>query len=319
MTAIPSKGWDSYHSAFKAVGERRSTTTIPEAAFLQKLGLVSSDDPTQLTTEGEAYFAAAFIRQEEAAAMHILRTLLMRMPPVIAIAQMLDGVATASRSSVEVVLRNQGFGAELKDRDVGFLVALLARAGVIRYNKGSGAVEVLVHIAAEETVPPSAFISPAAPFGNRIWLRRILEEGHGHLRWLDKHFTSPALEVLWEAVDGHRVSEVSILSLYMEDYHSGRKVRRDYGNLKAELANRGVSLEWRVIDSKLVRDTHDRWVLTDSSARNIPNVNAIFSGQHSELNVSSQRDELASLFDGYWAVAVDIELVWEEQRRGATG
>jgi hypothetical protein len=138
----------------------------------------------------------------------------------------------------------------------------------------------------------------------------VLAEGEGSLSWLDKHFTTAALEALWEAVDGNRVSNVRILSLFMEDYHSGRKVKRDFGHLRTELANRGVTLEWRVIDSTLIRDTHDRWIVSDTSARNIPNVNAIFSGQHSELNASHQREELKTLFDGYWDKAVDIEEVW---------
>ncbi|MEV7826394.1 hypothetical protein [Microbacterium enclense] len=193
---------------------------------------------------------------------------------------------------------------------MGFFVALLGRAGIIRYTKATGAVEVLVHPARAEATPPSVFISPSTPFGNRVWLRRVLEEARGDLRWLDKHFTSSAFEPLWEAVDGNNVSRVRILSLYLADAHAGRKVKRDYDDLKTEFAARGVVLEWKVIDSRLIRDTHDRWVIGDATARNIPNVNAIFSGQHSELNQSHQNDELARLFEGYWAQAKPIEDAW---------
>lgn len=90
-------------------------------------------------------------------------------------------------------------------------------------------------------------------------------------------------------------------------------MKRDYGNLVAEFKSRGIDFEWRVIDSTLIRDTHDRWVITDTSARNIPNVNAIFSGQHSELNRSEQRDELQELFDNYWDEATEIRSLWGEQ------
>jgi len=226
------------------------------------------------------------------------------------VAQLLDGVAGRTRSSVETVLRSQGYGDGLKDRDIGFFVALLARVGIIRYAKSTGAVEVLVHPARAEEPPSSVFISPSTPFGNRVWLRRVLEEATGELRWLDKHFTSSAFESLWEAVDGHRVKKVRILSIYIADLHGNKKVKRDFTNLRTELAARGVEVEWRVIDSTLVRDTHDRWVIGDSTARNIPNVNAIFSGQHSELNQSTQYKALGKVFDGYWQQAHDIELEW---------
>jgi hypothetical protein len=69
-------------------------------------------------------------------------------------------------------------------------------------------------------------------------------------------------------------------------------------------------VEWRVIDSTKIRDTHDRWIIGDESARNVPNVNAIISGQHSELNLSSQRDEISQLFEAYWAESNPIDNLW---------
>jgi hypothetical protein len=60
-----------------------------------------------------------------------------------------------------------------------------------------------------------------------------------------------------------------------------------------------MQLDWRVIVSTASRNTHDRWVIGDESARFVSNANAIVSGQHSELNLSSQREELARLFDAY--------------------
>ena len=313
MSVIPSKGWGSYDDVLKAVGERRTSVSPEDVAFLRGVGLVESEHPVVLNEMGRAYFEARFIRLDEDAATRALQVALLKLPPVIAVAQLLDGVAGASRASVETALRSQGFGEGLTDRRVGFFVALLARAGVIRYAKNTGGVEVLVHLSAQQEPPPSVFISPNTPFGNRVWLRRVLEEGRGTLRWLDKHFTTAAFEVLWEAIDGNKVTDVQVLSLYLDDYHSGRRVKRDYANLAAEFKTRGVDFEWRVINSKLMRDTHDRWVITDTSARNIPNVNAIFSGQHSELNRSDQRDELEKLFHIYWSQATEIASIWGSQ------
>lgn len=310
MAAIPSKGWASYEAAIKTIGERRQATVVTEIPFLREIAFVEQAEPVQLSSTGQKYFDAKYIRLDENSATNILARALLRLPPVLAVAQLLDGVAGASRASIETVLRSQGFGNGLKDRNIGSFVSLLAQANILRYSKNTGEVKILVHVAESEDPPPSVFISPTTPFGNRAWLRRILREGEGSLSWLDKHFTTAALEVLWEAIDGNRTSNVRIISLYLDDYHSGRKVKRDYRDLVTEFKNRSVNLEWRTIDSKLIRDTHDRWIISDTSARNIPNVNAIFSGQHSELNRSDQREELIRVFDGYWGQAIDIEAAW---------
>lgn len=310
---MPSKGWSSYDSTLRSIGERRPDGVNGDLPFLCELGLVTDQSPPRLTESGSRYFEEKFIRRDDEKATAILEQRLLAYPPSIAVAQLLDGVAGANRASVELVLRSQGFGDDLTDRKVGFLVALMDRAGILRYSKRTGAVEILVHVSNSPEPPPSVFVSPKTPFGNRVWIRRVLEECEGRLSWLDKHFTSAAFEVIWEAVDANRVSEVRVMSLYLEDYHSGRKVRRDFTNLVMEFKNRGISLEWRVIDSRLIRDTHDRWIISDTTARNVPNVNAIFSGQHSEMNKSDQREHLTNLFDEYWDQSVDISKIWGNQ------
>lgn len=308
-TEIPTKGWASYEAAIKAVGENRGGEFEVDYPFLIALGFMDPSVP-RLSADGRAYFTATFVRSDVVESQRVLQAAVLGLGPVAAAVQLLDGVSGATRASAETVLRSQGFGDGLRDRHLGFLMTLMDRAQVVNYTKSTGAVRVLVHPAREDSVPASVFISPGTPFANRIWLRRILTEGTGNLSWLDKHFTSAAFESIWEAADGERIGTVRILSLYMSDAHGGRKVKRDFGNLQTELTNRGVDLQWRVIDSSLIRDTHDRWIISDDTARNVPNVNAIFSGQHSELNVSGQRDELLGLFNGYWEAAQPVQEVW---------
>jgi hypothetical protein len=217
---------------------------------------------------------------------------------------MLAGVGGADRERAETVLRSQGFGEGLSSRKVGSLLMLLNFAGLIRYSKP--AIEVLRSPSKTERLPPSVFVAPDRLFGNRVWLRRTLEECEGYIRWFDKHFTPAGLEIIWEAVDGERVSLVRILSLAMPD-NTSKPTRKRYQALVRELAAKGVEFEWRVIDSRQVRDTHDRWLIGADSARNVPNLNAILSGQHSELNESGQHDELLKLFEGYWDLGTPLD------------
>ncbi len=307
---IPSKGWASYDAALKAIGERRGDEHADDRAFLASIGFVEPSGPPELTGKGQEYFQVRFIREDLPEANRRLQRAVLSLAPVAAVAQLLDGVSGATRATVETVLRSQGFGDGLRDRNLGFLLALMDRTRIVKYSKSDGSVRVLVHPAREDAVPASVFISPRTPYGNRVWLRRVLAEGTGNIAWLDKHFTSAAFEPLWEAIDGNSVSSVRLLSLFLADAHAGRKVKRDFRNLQTEFAARGVDLQWRVIDSQLIKDTHDRWIISDDAARNIPNVNAIMSGQHSELNLSSQRAVLAGLFDGYWSDAQPIEGAW---------
>jgi hypothetical protein len=106
----------------------------------------------------------------------------------------------------------------------------------------------------------------------------------------------------WEVADGNKISEVRIISLKLND-HEGKRVSRDYRDLRREFVSRSVDLEWRTIDSAMIRDTHDRWIIGNSEAWNVPNVGAIYSGQHSEINESEHAADLQKIFDGYWKLS----------------
>jgi hypothetical protein len=183
---------------------------------------------------------------------------------------------------------------------------LLRTAEVIEYSKTTGAVRVLVEPLTKRPAPTGVFVSPQTPYGNKVWLRRILEECDESILWLDKHFIATALEPLWEAADASRLKNVKILSLRLRDHEASRPLRH-YRDLVHELSGRGIKLEWRTIESGAIKDTHDRWIIGGSIAWNIPNVNAIYSGQHSEMHATNNRDALALLFDGYWSLSVPFD------------
>jgi hypothetical protein len=305
---LPDRGWQSYEDALRRVGERRAAARgdEPLRAFLAAIGLLRADRAC-LSQRGQAYFNARFITGDGAAADAVLHECVMDDPPATAVTQLLAGVPGADRARVETVLRSQGFGG-VTDRAVGSLLKLMDRAGLVEYNSRTSSVRVLDSpiTAVADAVPTSVYVSPATPFGNKVWLRRVLAECAGSIDWLDKHFMPVAFEPLWEAVDGARVSGVRILSLRLTD-HDGKRTLRQYRDLRGELAGRSVDLSWRTIDSTKIRDTHDRWVIGANTARNVPNVNAIYTGQHSEMHASPQRQELSRLYEGYWADAVPFD------------
>lgn len=297
QTILPSKSWATYEKSIRSHGEKRSTADAENDEFLCSLGFLETDG--RLAAAGQSYFTARFIRNDSDLARDIFQKCLVDYPPAGAILQSLRGVKGANRVIAETVLRSQGFEEGLTDRQIGALLMLMNAAGLITYQKRRGEITVDVDPALQSELPVNLFVAPTTPFANRVWLRRILSECERFIYWLDKHFLPVAFEAVWEAVNGNRIDEMRILSLRLPD-NSGRRGLRDYRNLRDELYNRGVNLEWRTLESQDFRDTHDRWIIAANTARNVPNVGAIYSGQHSELHVTDRREELKCLFEQYW-------------------
>ncbi len=294
---LPSKGWAAYEAGLRAIGERRQ---VDEAVldFLDSLELVEG---SELTGFGRQYFHLRFIEEDRGGADEILRhQLLTACPEAAAICQLLANKPTkATRAVAETVLRSQGHGNGLTDRKLGALLVLMSRAGIIDYAKSQGSFWVLAKPLEEPNLPTSIFISPGTPTSNRIWIRRILGECDAYIFWLDKHFLPEGLDLIGEAADGARVDSVQILSLGLDEVRT-RKAKRAYRDLVRELSGRDIELEWRLIDSRQVRDTHDRWIITSGRSWNVPNVNAILSGQRSEISASGSTTELKAVFEEIW-------------------
>lgn len=298
---LPNRGWTTYETGLRAIGERRSSEQeIVE--FLHSLGLVSGGTP-ELTNAGRTFFHRQFIEDDAAAATAVLRhQLLGACPEAAAICQLLANRPKVARDVAETVLRSQGYGNGLTDRKLGALLALLSRAEIIEYAKREGTFRVLAKPMDEPKLPDSIYISPDTPASNRIWLRRILGECNDFIFWLDKHFLPEGLDFVVEGADGARLKTVRVLSLALDENKS-RKARRGYRDVARELSGRGIDFEWRFVNSKDIRDTHDRWIVTSGRSWNVPNLNAILSGQRSEMSVSGNTTELEAMFQTVWKKA----------------
>ncbi len=316
MTTLPSKSWKAYSEVVKKLGEQRSDATQADLAFLGEIGFVDftqgtfiGDTVASLSEAGLEYFNLHFIQGDDVLANKVLRRGLLTYKPVAALCQMLEGVKLARKATAESILRSQGFGHNLTERNLGTLLTIMDVAGIIGYTKSE--INLYEHTASKQEIPQSVFISPDTPYANRTWLRRILSECEGYIYWLDKHFLATGLEPLWEAVDGNRVREVRILSLKLEN-NSGRTPLRAYRDLRKELAKKDVHLEWRFIDSSKVKKTHDRWIIGKDYVRNVPDVGTILSGKHSEMNLGSDPKTIKAVFELYWSDAVEVAPVVNE-------
>lgn len=300
---LPTKSWPSYVGALRAVGERRFGGDAEEIGFLRNLRFVHPAE-VALSDTGRAYFDASFIVGDPDRATALLRDAVSNLPEASLILQLLYGVAGADKSRADSVLRSRQHGDGLTDRKLSTLLVLMETADLIDYEPRGGKIHVL-RAPTDRPTRDHVFVSNETPYGNRIWLRRVLETCDGFIYWLDKHFLPAALESIWEAADGERIGSIRVLSLKLADNDTPNS-RRDYRNLKAELAKRGIDFEWRWIDSTLIRDTHDRWIIGKAQAWNVPNVNALLSGQNSEMLKTPRFAELRKVFEGYWVQATEV-------------
>ncbi len=304
---LPQNSWAILEQLIRRLGEGRGKQTKArenDVHFLEQIGFVDTPDELRLTQRGREYFDHRFVRNEGEAAREVLALSLLDFKPVQLIVQLLWGVRNVSKDNVEALLRSRNITQGVSPRAVGTFLGLLESAGVVSYNRRLRQITVLVE-PSKKGIPANVFISPETPFSNIMWLRRILGECTNHIFWLDKHFYKIGLDHIWETADGTRIQEIRILSLELKD-NLTKAAREEYERLCKELSRKGISLEWRIIDSSKIRDTHDRWIIAANGAWNVPNVNAIHSGQRSELNRSTNRDEVETAFLGYWNQASPI-------------
>jgi hypothetical protein len=304
---LPQRAWNAYEKIIKAIAEgEESDASTDDFDFLRSIHFIDSTLDKGLTELGAAYFDSKFIRSELDGANNELRKGLLQFPPCEALLQLLSGVKTPKKNNALSILKSRGFWFYTDESPLTSLLLMMNSVGLISYSKRFKTIEILYNPTSKNTeVPPSIFIDPTRPYGNKTWLKRVLLSCKNHIYWLDKHFTAAGLEFLWETADANKIKNIKILSLGL-DVHVTPKVIKDYKDLKKEFANKGISLEWLRINSSLIRDTHDRWILGDKMAWNLPDVNTIMSGSRSEINKSSSHEEMKVAFLDYLKQAKEI-------------
>lgn len=305
---LPQNNWKKILPFIKIAGESRSIVDWDlkdEYKFLEDLGVFNSIEYGELSNEGKAIFESLYIRQD-GEEINIIRQLLLLFPPTIAIQQYLWGSANITVEQVLTVLKTTGFWSYDSREPLTHFLDFLNYAKIINYNKKTRALKILISPDVP-IVPKNIFIDPARPFSNILWIKRVLSECKKSIFWLDKHFQKEALEWLWAVADASKIHEIRILSLDMGDKNLGNDARKYYKRFKQEMDNKGITVTWAVIDSLLIRDDHDRWIIDGKDyLRNIPNVNAISSGQRSEMNYSNNYDEALHAFNDYWSKGVEV-------------
>ena len=85
------------------------------------------------------------------------------------------------------------------------------------------------------------------------------------------------------------------------------RFRNDFSRFASELDVLGKSTSLRVIvDKEILRDIHDRWIVTKDACWNVPSVDTILIGQYAEIKDTEYRPP----FDEWWNSALDLLDDW---------
>ena len=300
---LPQKPWKVLEGYVRSIGENEKPDSVADdEKFFRGIGLLNSFG--KLTEKGRSYFEEKFIKGNHSEAKRVLGFCLLDYPPVEAITQYLWGVKAATAESVLTILKANGFWYYSGTAPLTHLLELLNEVRIIRYDRRNKKIVVLKN-PGSQSPPRNIFIDSSKPYSNVVWIKRVLSECDEFIYWIDKHFQKEALEWIWEVADASRMKEIKIMSLDTGE-NLNKKAKDEYRRLKKELSLKRIDLTWYTIDSREIRDMHDRWILGKDYARNVPNVNAILSGQRAELSRSDNFDEIFKAFKEYLQKASPI-------------
>ena len=310
-TLIPATNRSRLLTTIQAIGENE---TLPdskseELSFLVRLGMCRAvtESRFELSSIGEEFYKQLFLLRDLQSAKKIFRDLLLNQPIVATMQRYFWKLGPVSKPQLVSLLKFSDKSGFIEFRYLTHWLDILNYAGIISYDRKGGAFRVLLE-PTDPQIPDSILISPERPYTNVLLVKKVMRECKGFLYWFDKHFQKVGLEWLLEIADPEQVREIKILSLDMGNKNLGKEAKRDYRRLKKELENKGIALAWSVIDSKEVKNIHDRWIIGGNGyLRNVPDANSISSGHRSELIKSENYEEVLTAFNNYWQISQEVK------------
>lgn len=160
----------------------------------------------------------------------------------------------------------------------------------------------------EDIMAQGRGLSPETPFTNEMHIRELVRNSEGYINWFDKYFTRRGLEFLIQEVDPSEVNKIRILTGTAQTDH---RLRKDFEKFKNEMEAKGIKAEFRVLSGDTVHEIHDRWLLAENQAYNIPSINTIGRNQYSEITEAATRPP----FNDWWNESDDILNDWNEVQK----
>jgi len=127
---------------------------------------------------------------------------------------------------------------------------------------------------------PRTIITDSTPFSNRLAFQSTIASCSDMIYWLDKYFTTKGMEVLYGAKN-----DIKDIKIIMAIEKVSKEFRRVFKDFKREMELKGITVVLKVmVDPKVKRSVHDRFIISKYDAFNIPSPDTIARGQLSEIS-----------------------------------
>lgn len=310
MTALVlDRSWSALETALCAVAESNGAAANgSDVDRLQDLGLVEDLDRSRLTERGERYWKAKFVLEDTDAARDALADILKDHPVATAFCAALWGMGDRPvTGALRLIRQLTKTSDDVANRR---WLALMNSAGLIVYNQKYPTLRVVYNpnelapapVAEEREKTSGHVLSPDRPYGNLLALRSVLRAGAEYLWWYEPHMPPKVLEVLYGELDGTKIKDVRILSggANITDAAKG-----DFDRFAKEMKKeRKIDVQWRVLDKGETFKRHDRIILSNGMAKNLPPLNTVLAGSVGEILPSEIEP---AEFEVWWKLGTDLK------------
>lgn len=265
-----------------------------EQQLLDALGFVEDG---QLTSAGEAFDEASWTYSDEERAVGLYRDALLGLPETQALLQGLQGRGPVAFSGAHHLMARHKLVGRADVSAFRTYLGVLNSAQIVSYSNKMQTVRGVAPLPKPDEVTLRV-VETERPYSNLLALWETLRSCDDYIWWAEVHMDRKALEPLSYVADSAQINEIRLLS---GPTNANSDVLGYFKRFVAEMQNRGISTEWRVVDKRDV-DWHDRFIIGKGQVWNVPPVNTLYKGDYSELTRSSQRPP----FESWWAKATPL-------------
>lgn len=267
-----------------------------EQDLLCRLALLDGRNGS-LNQQGRAFEDAYWIESDEATAERLLTQALLRLPATQALMQGLHGRGPVAFRGAHHLMARHGLADPDDPTRLRAFLSMLNRAGLVAYSNKLQTLRILAPLP-EGAAAQVRVIEPERPYSNVVALRQILRGCEGYIWWAEPHLGRKALEPLALEADVARITNIRLLS---GEKAVDKTARTDFKRFHAEILNRGIASEWRII-RQADMDWHDRFIMGRRQAWNVPPVNTLHKGDYSEASRTATRPP----FERWWALGTPL-------------
>jgi hypothetical protein len=159
----------------------------------------------------------------------------------------------------------------------------------------------------------SVAMDPSKPFSNMVSVQeQIFSNMAGHMRIIDKHFNSTALQNFYRLLEKD-IGNYTKITILTSKEMLGSSFAQEINDFRTELTGAGIELDARLMDDKDTVEQHERIIMDDRIAYKVPPFNII--NKRSEHITKINFKEADSRFTHLCARAIKLDNYQVEKDR----